>query len=187
METLGKIEPFAAGAAVDRRALEEQWERLMREQGPSVLRMAAAYESNPANRDDLVQEIALALWKALHQFRGECSERTLVFRIAHNRALTHVWRRKQSPGELDDASDVPDSRATPESQASAGQLRDRLLAAIRRLPVGHRQVMVLLLEGMSQAEIAAVLGITEGNVAVRANRARKELRNLLGEQLGELR
>lgn len=181
MKTVAKIEPFAAGAAVDRRALEEQCERLMREHGPSVVRLAAAYESNPANRDDLVQEIALALWKALHQFRGECAERTLVFRIAQNRALTHVWRRKQSPGELEEADEVPDSRATPESQASAGQLRDRLLAAIRSLPVGHRQVMVLLLEGMSHAEIAEVLGITEGNVAVRANRARKELRNQLGE------
>jgi RNA polymerase sigma factor (sigma-70 family) len=187
METLGRIEPFAAGAAVDRRALEEQWERLMREHGPSVLRLAAAYESNPANRDDLVQEIALALWKALHQFRGECSARTLVFRVAQNRALTHVWRRRQAPFELDEASDVPDSRATPELQASAGQLRDRLLAAIRRLPVGHRQVMVLLLEGMSHGEIGEVLGITEGNVAVRTNRARKELRSLLSGQLGEPR
>ena len=88
METIVKIEPFAMGAAVDRRVLEEQWERLMREHGPSVMRLAAAHESNPANRDDLVQEIALALWKALPQFRGECSERTLVFRIAHNRAVT---------------------------------------------------------------------------------------------------
>ena len=181
METIVKIEGFAAGAAVDRRALEAQCERLMREHGPSVVRMAAAYESNPANRDDLLQEIALALWKALPQFRGECSERTLVFRIAHNRAVSHLFRRKQLPGELDEAGEVPDPRATPESQASAGELRGRLLSAIRALPVGHRQVMVLLLEGMSHAEIGEVLGISEGNVAVRANRARKELRNLLGE------
>jgi RNA polymerase sigma-70 factor (ECF subfamily) len=104
-----------------------------------------------------------------------------VFRIAHNRAVTHIWRRRQLPGELDEEADVPDSRATPESQASAGELRDRLLAAIRKLPVGHRQVMVLLLEGMSHGEIGEVLGISEGNVAVRANRARNSLRNLLGE------
>lgn len=180
MESQGTINPALAGVAMERRALEEQYERLMREHGPSVLRLASAYESNPASREDLVQEIALAIWKALPQFRGECSERTFIFRIAYNRTLTHVWRRRPAHRELDEAGDVPDARATPESQALAGQLRERLLAAMRGLPVGHRQVMVLLLEGMSHAEIAEVLGIREGNVAVRVNRARKELRNRLG-------
>lgn len=160
---------------------ETQYERLIREHGPSILRVAAAWESNPVNRDDLVQEIALALWQALPRFRGECSERTLVFRIAHNRALTHVWRRARSPGVLDGECDVPDSRASPESLASAGQLRERLMAAVRRLAVGRRQVIVMVLEGMSYAEIAEVLGISEGNVAVRAARARQELREWLGE------
>ena len=181
MGTIAHIEALVEGAAVDRRALEEQYERLMRASGPSIMRLAAAYEANPANRDDLVQEIALALWKALPQFRGECSERTLVFRIAHNRALTHLCRRRQAPGELADAAEIADSRATPELQASAGQLRERLMAAIRLLPLAHREVMVLVLEGMSHAEIGEVLGISEGNVAVRANRARKELRSFLGE------
>ncbi|MGA2114930.1 MAG: sigma-70 family RNA polymerase sigma factor [Bryobacteraceae bacterium] len=154
---------------------------MIRDHGPSMMRLVAAYESNRANRDDLIQEIALALWKALPRFRGECSERTLLLRIAHDRALTHVWRRRQSPAELDRPGEVPDRRATPESHASAVEMRDRLLAAVRELPIGHRQVIVLLLEGMSHAEIAAVLGISEGNVAVRANRARSELRDRLEE------
>jgi len=183
MGTIANIEALAEGAAVDRRALEEQYERLLRANGASIMRLAAAYEPNPSNRDDLVQEIALALWKALPHFRGECSERTLVFRIAHNRALTHLWRRKRAPGELEEAAEIADSRSTPESQASAGQLRERLMRAIRALPVAHREVMVLVLEGLSHGEIGEVLGISEGNVAVRANRARKQLRSLLGELL----
>ena len=181
METTGKIAVLATVAAVERQALEEQFERLMREHGASIARMAAAYENNPTNRDDLVQDIALALWRALPQFRGECSERTLVFRIAHNRAVTHMGRRQKSPRDLDDAFDPADSRATPEVLAAASQFRDRLMAAVQRLPLGHRQVIVLLLEGMAHGEIAEVLGISESNVAVRANRARKELRSLLGE------
>jgi RNA polymerase sigma-70 factor (ECF subfamily) len=62
----------------------------MREHGLSMMRLVAAYESNRTSRDDLVQEIALAFWKALARFRGDCSERTLLLRIAHNRALTHL-------------------------------------------------------------------------------------------------
>ncbi len=54
------------------------------------------------------------------------------------------------------------------------------MAAIRTLPLIQREVITLTLEELSQAEIGEVLGITENNVAVRLNRARKSLRRLLG-------
>jgi RNA polymerase sigma-70 factor (ECF subfamily) len=60
-----------------------------------------------------------------------------------------------------------------------GERERRLLAAVRALPVLHRQVILLLLEGLAHREIAEVLGTTENNVAVRANRARAALRVLL--------
>jgi RNA polymerase sigma factor (sigma-70 family) len=174
----------ADGNNLKRRELEAQFERLLRDHGPSIARLASAYERDPSHRDDLVQEIALALWKALPGFRGDCSERTLVFRIAHNRAVTHVDRSRRSAAvDLDDAPPLADVRATPEIQASAGELRERLLEAVRELPVGFREAIVLLLEGMTHAEIGDVLGISEGNVAVRVTRARK----ILKERLGDLR
>lgn len=58
---------------------------------------------------------------------------------------------------------------------------NRLLAAVRALPVPHRQVITLLLEGLSHHEIADVLGTTENNIAVRANRARAAMRVLIEE------
>ena len=57
--------------------------------------------------------------------------------------------------------------------------RDRLRAAIQHLPLVYRQVIMLMLEDLSHAEIADVLGITESNVAVRLNRARKALKESL--------
>ena len=51
------------------------------------LALAFSYEAVASVREELVQEIALAIWQALPRFRGECSERTFVFRIAHNRGL----------------------------------------------------------------------------------------------------
>src|SRR4030095_8654443 len=95
METPRATEVALMEGAVKRRAGEEHFERLMREHGASLVRLASAYERNTASRDDLVQEMALALWRALPAFRGECSERTLVFRIAHNRAVTHVGRNRR--------------------------------------------------------------------------------------------
>jgi RNA polymerase sigma-70 factor (ECF subfamily) len=170
-----------AEAEMARQSFEAQFTRIMEAHSPSVMRLASAYETNPANRDDLVQDIALALWAALPRFRSECSERTLVFRIAHNRAVTHLWRRRRAPDQPDESAEPVDRRPTPESQASESQLHGRLMGAIRQLAPGRREVMVMLLEGMTHAEIAHVLGTSEGNVAVRATRARKELRDLLGE------
>jgi RNA polymerase sigma-70 factor (ECF subfamily) len=60
---------------------------------------------------------------------------------------------------------------------------------VRALPLGHRQVVTLLLEGLSQREIAEVLGTTENAVNVRASRARTAMRALLEEddRAGETR
>jgi RNA polymerase sigma factor (sigma-70 family) len=159
-----------------------QFERLMHDNSASIVRLVAAFERNPAACEDLVQEIAIAIWKALPGFRGDCSERTLVFRIAQNRALRQLERRYRATplgGQIN--IEVPDQGPSPEAAASSGELRERLLEAIRTLPTGQRQVMTLVLEGLTHAEIADVLGTSEGNVAVRAVRARQALRDRLGE------
>ena len=63
--------------------------------------------------------------------------------------------------------------------ASSGQQGDRLVGAVRRLPLAYAQVVTLTLEGLSYAEIADVLGISETNVGARLTRARQMLRELL--------
>lgn len=166
-----------------RRALEQQFDRILGEHGAAISRMAYSYESAAGIREDLVQEIALAIWQALPHFRGECSERTFVFRIAHNRGLTHVWRRRppqQSLEDLEEIDEPVDPRPHPEEQAVQTNQRARLMSAIQALPVTHRQIIVLMLEGLSHAEIGEVLGITENNVAVRLTRARKVLKDTMG-------
>ncbi len=68
-----------------------------------------------------------------------------------------------------------------EALAIDSRRRETLLAAIRALPVNYRQVITLALEDLAPAEIAAVLGVTENNIAVRLNRARTALRTILQE------
>lgn len=162
------------------RDLEERYDHLLREHGPALRRVAATYEADPARREDLFQEICLALWQALPRFREEASERTFAFRIAHNRGLTHGWRARGSmTADLEEAEELADPRLDPESEIQEGERRDQLREAVRRLPLTARQVIVLSLEGLSQREIGDVLGITENNVAVRLTRARKLLRQAL--------
>ncbi len=164
---------------------EDRFNRLMREYGPALSRLAFGYERVAGAREELTQEIALAVWQALPHFRGECSERSFVYRIAHNRGLTHVCRRPPAHQPLDDLPallEPVDPRPHPEQQATMTRQRDRLRSAIQRLPLAYRQVVMLMLEELPHAEIAEVLGITESNVAVRLNRARKALKEAMEER-----
>jgi len=161
-----------------RAALEQRFHQLLSANGGALSRLAASYTNNPSDRDDLFQDIALAIWKALPGFRGESSERTFIFRIAHNRAITYSSHRRPSATPADEV-ELPDPRPNPEKGFAREQQESRLFDAIHRLPIEYRQVITLTLEDMSYAEIAAVLGIGESNVGVRLNRARQLLRELL--------
>jgi RNA polymerase sigma factor (sigma-70 family) len=166
-----------------RHELEAQFDRILSEHGAALSRLAFGYETVAGVREELVQDIALAIWQALAHFRGECSERTFVYRIAHNRGLSHVWKRRPPHQPLDDVaeSDQPiDPRPHPDEQVAQIDQRMQLMSAIQSLPVAHRQMIVLMLEGLSHAQMAEVLGITENNVAVRLNRARNLLKDALG-------
>jgi RNA polymerase sigma factor (sigma-70 family) len=158
--------------------LEAEYERIWAEFGAGIARLASSYEWRVHAREDLLQDIRLAIWTALPRFRGEASPRTFVFRIAHNRALTHVWKRKRADAQ--EETDMADARADPESAAIEDADRTRLIDAIRTMPIPYRQAVTLALEDLPQSEIATILGISENNVAVRMNRARKLLKEKLG-------
>jgi RNA polymerase sigma factor (sigma-70 family) len=166
-------------AAVAREEQERWFDRLLAENGGALSRLAASYTNSAADRDDLVQEIALALWRALPHFRGECSERTFTFRIAHNRAVTYLTQRRAQKAEGSAGIEVADTAPSAEAGLVRDQQGARLRRAVRSLPLLYRQVVTLMLEGMEYDEIAQVLGISESNVGARLTRARQMLRELM--------
>ncbi len=134
-------------------------------------RLCAAYAENGPDREDLFQEIFLAVWRALPAFRGDASVRTWVYRIAHNVALT--WRTRDRRRQ---AREIP--LAEDEDAGTRTQLDFRRLAlrrAIASMSPGDRTLTLLWLEGLSAAEIEDVTGIASATVAVRLSRIRKHL------------
>ena len=155
-------------------------EAVLREHGPMLSRIAGSYEAEPARRDDLLQEISLAVWKALPAWRGDASLKTFCARVAHNRAIDHLARERRARGdELQD--EHADAGPDPLDHAQAHQRRRDLLRAVRALPLGQRQVVVLALEGFAQREIGEALGLEDNTVAQRLSRARRQLQAGLGE------
>ena len=155
------------------------FDAVVRQYGDAIGRLAWGYVDNAADHDDLLQDIFIALWRSLPRFRGDSSVWTFVFRVAHNRSLSFVGRRRHHE-PLDSAAHVADEGPAPDTVLERDAARARLVAAIRSLPDAQRQAVMLHLEGASIRQIADVQGTTENNVSVRLTRARDALRLRLG-------
>ena len=153
------------------------YEELLRRYVTPLRRLARLYERDASAGEDLFQEIALALWTALPRFRGDSSERTWVYRVAHNTAITFATRQRKNRDRSQSTEIAPEpaAGATQEIDAIEQQRRGRLWAVIHELPVGDRQLIVLHLEGLSAQEIEAITGISSGAVATRLTRLRQRL------------
>lgn len=127
-----------------------------------------------ADRHDLMQEILLAVWKAVPAFRGQAKPTTYLYRVCHNAAL--LWLRT----EKNYRRRVEQFGAQPAQLHSGGDtLSDerlaKIYAAIHQLKPLDRSLMLLSLDGLSYREMAEVLGLTESNVGVKINRIKTQL------------
>src|SRR5512139_3592140 len=102
--------------------------------GPAVERLARGYEAHEARRQDLVQEIHLAVWRSLATFDERCSLRTWTYRVAHNVAVSHVLRDRKARElvSLVEAEDLP-GPATADEDAERSLILERLMALVRSL------------------------------------------------------
>lgn len=158
---------------------EDTFLRLIEQFGTALKRLAAAYVDREGDREDLFQEIALALWQAIPRFRREASERTWLYRIAHNIAISSsakAYRRGRAEGPIPDTFEPPSSSANAEQAFMRDESRRALLNSIRRLAAMDRQIILLHFEGLSYTEIEEVTGLTEAAVATRLTRIRAKLK-----------
>lgn len=155
---------------------------VLRDHGAMLFRIAAGYVRTSATRDDLVQNMSIALWKALPAYRGDGPLKAFVARIAQFTALDHVRRRtnRDDAAELGEHLESPAMR--PDQYVGGVQQRDRLLDAVRELPAGQRECVLLVLEGFGNREIAGILGVADNTVDQRLSRARQQLRGFLGDR-----
>lgn len=141
-------------------------------------RLARAYQADPESRQDLLQEIHLALWRSFEGFDGRCSLRTWVYRVAHNAAASHVYRQRKnsvlplvSLEEAESAADPKDGEAAADRRGTL----DRLLELIRQLKPLDRQVIVSYLEGLDAAAIAEITALSPRHVATKIHRIKNVL------------
>ena len=147
--------------------------RLLEDYGDSLLRLCTLWLGDQALAEDAVQDTFLKAMGAWHTFRGECSERTFLVRIAVNVCKNYLrspWHRRREALPQDDRLSAP----PPEAQD------DTLLRTVMELPPKYRAVVVLYYyEELKTSEIASLLRVPLSTVTVCLSRARRLLRERL--------
>jgi len=156
-----------------------EFEKVLELYGDSLWRFTFTYEQEYNRRKDLYQEILVAIWKALPNFEKRSSIKTYVFRIAHNRGITFRNRSARSDIFSTLNFEPGSENISPHEQLIKNEEQEKLKKAVLQLSPSLRQVVLLILEGLSNKEISDVLGISENNVAVRLLRAKKTLSEML--------
>ena len=146
---------------------------------PRLRRYARALLGDRAGADDLVQDTMVRGWNKLASWRQGSDMRAWLFGMMHNLHVDGVRRPKLHTVILDDDTpEVPVAATQGESLAVMD-----LQAALEKLPVEQREIILLIaLEDMSYAEVAATLGIPIGSVMSRLSRGRERLRSLMEGQ-----
>jgi RNA polymerase sigma-70 factor (ECF subfamily) len=177
---------YSAVKPLDNQAIFTEW---MTEYEKLLRHIITGFEAKPAIQDELFQEIALNIWRALPKFRADSAVKTFVARVAHNVLATHVSKAVKTVKadhdltELSTEAEKDHNQPTPYQSLDKNQRQQRLLSAIRQLKLEQQQVITLALEGMSYQEISEVLAITTNLVGVRLQRAKSALATLLEKSL----
>ena len=158
------------------------FEELYRQHSGRLFSLAVRMLGNPADAEDMLQEIFLAAHRKLESFRGEAALGTWLYRLGMNQILDHVRSRAARTGQLTDGLDD----ATLLADAGGHRLADRAIdridleRALAELPEGCRAAFVLHdVEGLEHKEVSEVLGIAEGTSKSQVHKARLRLRGLL--------
>jgi RNA polymerase sigma-70 factor (ECF subfamily) len=168
------------------------FEALMRRYNQRLYRVARAILRDDGEAEDVMQHAYVQAYTHLGQFAGRSSFATWLTRIAVHEALARARRRRRDLPTLSLAEPGEEAMVTlksedpnPEQLALQGELCALLESSIQELPVAYRSVLVLReVEGLSTAETADCLEITEDAVKTRLHRARALLREELFERAG---
>ena len=146
-----------------------------------LFKVVHAYAFEHADRQDLFQEIVIQVWHSVDAFRGESSVPTWMYRVALNTAI--AWTRKEGRHQRGKQSiDVVEGLLTTASSEMPDPRVEWLYQQIAQLKDVDRSVALLMLDGFSYREIAAIVGITESNVGVKINRIKSALAGKRAEE-----
>ncbi len=155
---------------------EARFAGLLREHKAILHKVAFAYAGNADDRRDLVQEMAIQLWRSFPRFDGRVKFSTWAYRVSMNVAVSWVRSEHRRPRDTVQIEDLEHEIAAADSVLGEASDNMRVLRGlIEGLDELNRALILLYLDGHSAEEIGEILGITPGNVTTRVNRLKQHL------------
>jgi RNA polymerase sigma-70 factor (ECF subfamily) len=174
------------------------YDELVRTYHTGIYHLACRMLSDPAESADVTQDVFVKVFKNIARFRGQCSLKTWIYKVAVSEILNRLrWSRRRFRHQtvsLDDEPvneqgspnpiQVPDRGPDPEVALQNRERGDAIQAALTKLSRQHRSIVVLRdVQGFSYEEISQILGVSIGTVKSRLARARDELKKSLARYL----
>lgn len=156
-------------------------QRLIDREGPRLLRFARGLLGNLDEAEDVVQDTMIRLWEKAAEWTPDARIGTWLHRVCYNRAIDKLRRRRAVVDEsvLEEVADPADAADVALVRAESAQ---RVAAAVDGLPARQRSAVLLFhMQGLSQREAAAAMGISEAAFESTLARARRKLRRSLAE------
>jgi RNA polymerase sigma-70 factor (ECF subfamily) len=175
------------GRPLDQSTGDQEFEQFVLAIQEKALRLAHSYLGDWEEARDAVQESFLKAYRRGSQFRGQAEMGTWFYRILANhctdllrrrkvRSWLSFWREKDQEGGSSPLESHPDPNPGPAEEAEGRSFRLALAAALRRLPRRQREVFRMrALGGLTSAEVAGALGLSEGTVKAHLFRATRAL------------
>ena len=163
----------------------EQYEYFLDRYGQQVFVLVDRIVSCQEDAEELTQDVFLKAFQQLSSFKAESSFSTWIYRIATNLAISAVRKKRNDALHLDDSvfANLSDTQVDAALEDESEEQMERLQQAMNQLEADERALITLYyLEEKPLAEVAFILGMTEGNAKVKLHRIRKKLYVLIKNQ-----
>ena len=149
-----------------------------------VYRLALRMGLSPADAEEAAQEAFIAAWRGLPRFRGDSRFSTWLYQLATHAAINLMRREKKykDSADVEDAV-LPDTAESPQEEIERREKQETVQRALQALSPQGREILLLRYQAeLGYEEIAAVLGLPNGTVKSRINRAKAQLKEALLRQ-----
>jgi RNA polymerase sigma-70 factor (ECF subfamily) len=155
---------------------QDRFVALIDEHRKILFKIAGSYARNATDREDLIQEMVLQMWRSFDSYDETRRFSTWMYRVALNVAISFYRGQTRRSRVIVNDESILELAASPGGQETFEELAT-LRRMIESLNEFDRALVILYLDGNSYAEIATVLGISESNVGTKLNRIKQQLRD----------
>ncbi len=140
-----------------------------------IYKIANSYCKVQAERQDVIQEIIIQIWQSFDRYNSQFSRSTWIYRIALNTAISYYRKHKTQKQDTTELTTVLEMSLIADAPYQENPNLLKLQAFIQELRDIDKALILLYLDGLSQKEIAKIVGITSSNVGTKLSRIKKLL------------